>query len=125
MNANEWYRDQFVPVILGTDREGRQLARTLFRNYGAVSHLLCERRSPWLRFIPWLICHPISSSDVTQLALQDLAADIIATDRTPLLYITPGAASCLSPDALTALEASFILCQNPDDPFCQIGGLLP
>ena len=123
MDTASLYRTQFIPVILGTDREGRALSRALFRRYGTLSHLLGARPPLLCRLLPWSIYHPTALfPDMTLMALHDLAAEITEADRTPLLYLTEHAAAALPHDTLAALESDYIVLRPSDEPPYCTGG---
>lgn len=126
MDTSSLYRTQFVPVILGTDHEGRHLCRTLFRRYGTLSHLLGTRLPFLYRLLPWVVYHSIENyPDMTLLALKDLATEITEADRTPLLYVTAHAAAELPPDTLAALETDYIVLRPSDEPpYCTGGWMI-
>ncbi len=114
---------QFIPVIVG-DKRGARTARRLFLQYGLSSHLFISRPSLLHRLTPWLICHrlPVSPSrDLTVLALCDLAAEIEAADRTPLLYLCDGAPP-LGNEHLRLLEGCYIICHENDPLIIRKGG---
>lgn len=114
METTELYRTQFVPVILGSGIHARKTARRLFWKYGLSSHLLATHIPLAARLCPWVICHKLTSpvsSELTLLALTDLAAEIEAADRTPLLCLG-GHESPLSDEIMSALESNYILCRD-------------
>lgn len=105
---------QFIPVIVG-DKLGVRTARRLYLQHGLISHLLCPRISLFRRLIPWLLCHELPASrSLTVLALRDLAAEIEATDRTPLLYVCDDA-PLLYGASLAELEDCYIICRDGGD----------
>ena len=117
---------QFVPVFLGADRLCVKAARRLFFRHGLVSHLLAPRPSLLQRLTPWLICHRLPAplvSDLTCLALLDLASDIAASDRTPLLYIGKSTER-LPSDSVAKLERAYVLYHEYTDLPCMKGETL-
>ena len=104
---------QFIPVIIG-GRSGAHTARRLFWQHGLYSHLFSPRISLFHRLIPWLICHPLPLSpaqELTALALIDLAAEIEAADRTPLLYLCDDA-PMFDHEHMRMLESCYIICHS-------------
>ena len=102
---------QFIPVVLG-DRQGARAARQLYMRHGLISHLLCPRISPLRRLTPWLQCHKTPYTPaMLALALRDLAAEIEAYDRTPLLIVCDDAP--IGEGAwLEELEDCYIICRD-------------
>ena len=87
-------------------------ARRLYLQHGLISHLLCPRISLFRRLTPWLICHELPASpSLTVLALRDLAAEIEAADRTPLLYVCDDV-PLLCGASLDELEDCYIICRG-------------
>ena len=112
---------QFIPVIIGTT-DGARTARRLFWQHGLCSHLFCSHLSFVHRLTPWLICHRLSvSQELTVLALCDLAAEIEAVDRTPLLYLCDNAPK-FSPEHMQLLEGCYIIRHSDDPLILQKGG---
>lgn len=118
MQTTELYRTQFVPVILGAGIRARKTARRLFWKYGLSSHLLATHIPLAARLCPWVICHKLTSpvsSELTLLALTDLAAEIEAADRTPLLCLGVSEPP-LSDKFLSLLESNYILYRDNELP---------
>lgn len=102
---------QFIPVILG-NRQGAKTARRLYLQHGLISHLFCPSTPLLRRLTPWLICHELPTTPaMLTLALRDLAAEIEAADRTPLLIVCDDVP--ISDDAWSSkLEDCYIVCRN-------------
>ena len=108
MNGTEQLSSQFIPVILGSKR-GARTARRLFWRHGLCSHLFAVRPTLLHRLTPWLVCHRLPSSpELSVLALCELAAEIEAADRTPLLYLCKDAPP-LEGEQLRLLEGRYII----------------
>lgn len=127
MAVPENFSAQFVPVLIGSTRQSGRLARRLFWRYGVTSHLFDTALRPGHRLTPWLVCHKLTGalpSEVALLALTDLAHELEAADRTPILYLG-SMRSELSKANIAALEACFILRDEADGPIDFKGGSTP
>lgn len=114
MSDMERAAHQFVPVIVG-DKHGLRTARRLYWQHGLFSHVLCPHISFFRRLTPWLLCHELPATPaLTVLALRDLAAEIEAADRTPLLYLCSDA-PLLGAALLDELEDCYIICRDGGD----------
>lgn len=121
MNDTARTSSQFIPVIV-SGKSGTRTAKRLFWQHGLSSHLFTPHITPLHRLTPWLICHRLPASPtLTVLALCDLAAEIEAVDRIPLLYLCDDAPP-LDAEHVRLLEGSYIVCRQDDFPIMQKGG---
>lgn len=112
---------QFIPVTVGS-KHGARTAKRLFWQHGLSSHLFTPHITLFHRLTPWLICHRLPASpDLAVLALCDLAAEIEAADRIPLLYLCDDA-PLLDQEKIRHLESCYILCRQVNPPIMQQGG---
>ena len=112
--TNEQLRNQFVPVIVG-EKSARSLAARLFGRYGLASHLLTTRPPLLRRLRPWLCVHALPDHvglDVLLLALGDLAEELAAKDRTPLLFWCATELPAPDDEQRAMLESQMIVCNE-------------
>ena len=77
-----------VPVLLGTSPETQETAQRLFRQYGVVSHVFCEKIPLPLRLSLSMKFHPIPTTSGEQLMLQallDFSSQLEHADVIPYL----------------------------------------
>ena len=112
--TNEQLRAQFVPIIVGSS-SARSLAARLFFRYGLTSHILTSRPPLLRRLRPWLCVHPLPDRvgpDVLLLAVGDLAKELAAEDRTPLLFWCDAEPPAPNGEQRSLLESQTILCDK-------------
>ena len=81
---------EIVPVLLGISPEATQTARQLFRQYGVVSHLFCDKIPLSMRLTYCIKFHQIPYSTGNRMvltALKDFAAQLGNSDL--ILYLIP------------------------------------
>lgn len=79
-----------VPVLLGISPETQETAQRLFRQYGVISHVFCEKIPLPLRLTLCMKFHPVPSTEGEQLMLQalsDFSAQLEHADV--ILYLIP------------------------------------
>ncbi len=112
--VGEALRGQFVPIVVGSTGV-LSLSRQLFWRFGLTSHVLTDRPPLLRRLRPWLCVHVLPdrvSLDVLLLALGDLAREIAAEDRTPLLFWCADEPLPLDGERRLLLESQLILCHK-------------
>lgn len=81
---------ELVPVLLGISPEAMQTARRIFRQYGVVSHLFCDKIPLTMRLTYCVKFHVIRHGERERLmitALRDFAVQLGNADI--LLYLIP------------------------------------
>ena len=81
---------ELVPVLLGISPEAMQTARRIFRQYGVVSHLFCDKIPLTMRLTYCVKFHEIRHGERERLmitALRDFAVQLGNADI--LLYLIP------------------------------------
>ncbi len=82
---------ELVPVLLGVSGEVSETAHRMYRQYGVVSHIFCERIPLTLRLslcMKFHVIHRTTGETLMMQALQDFAAQIGHADV--ILYLIPG-----------------------------------
>ncbi|MBO5898150.1 MAG: hypothetical protein J6R04_03980 [Clostridia bacterium] len=112
--TSEQLRGQFVPIIVGGNG-ALSLAGKLFWRFGLTSHLLTAKPPLLRRLCPWLCVHSLPDRvgyDVLLVALGDLASELAAEDRTPLLFWCADEPLSLDDERRLLLEAQLIFCRE-------------
>lgn len=112
--TSEQLRGQFVPIIVGGNG-ARSLAARLFWRFGLTSHWLTAKPPLLRRLRPWLCVRVLPDRvglDVLLVALGDLANEIAAEDRTPLLFWCADEPLSLDDEHRLPLEAQLIFCRE-------------
>ena len=115
--THEYLPALYAPVLLGGGRDMRRLARRLFWSYSLTSHWLTDRQ-PFFRILsPWIVHRRLpkeAGEDMCSLALRHLAAELLACDRQPILLLGEQASGILSPESLSRLENSYLICREDE-----------
>ena len=81
---------ELVPVLLGISTEAGETAKRLFREYGVISHIFCEKIPFSMRFSLCMKFHTIHRTSNERLmikALKDFSKQLENTDV--ILYLIP------------------------------------
>ena len=88
--VNDILSGELIPVLLGDSPEANETARRMFRQYGVVSHVFCERVSLIRRFSLCMKFHTVQHTANERLlleALTDFAKQLGNADV--ILYLIP------------------------------------
>ena len=81
---------ELVPVLLGISAEAQETARRMFRRYGVISHIFCEKIPLTMRLSLCMKFHTISKTHDDRLmikALKDFSKQLENADV--ILYLIP------------------------------------
>ena len=108
---------ELVPILLGFSPEAQETAQRMFRKYGVVSHVFCEKISLARRLSLCMKFHqlpPMADEMLMRQALLDFAGQLENADV--ILYLIPcteGYANMVWQDRDT-LERYFVIADKPE-----------
>ena len=81
---------ELVPVLLGYSAEANETAQRMYRKYGVLSHVFCDRRTLAMRLSLCMKAHTVKHTDNEMLmmqALTDFAEQL--GNKEVILYLIP------------------------------------